>query len=337
VIGDGALSTAGRALLASTALDASSRRVRIAEIAAAMSAALPDEVDEVLVQADLTVVAPGPLTAEATRNLRLLADIESRGHATVYRIGEASIRRALDAGWDAATIQSTLSGLSRTPLPQPLAYLIDDVARRHGAVRVGQALAYIRCDNPETLVAAQSDRRLRPLILTRLADTVLVCQAPPSEVIAALRSAGYSPAAEDADGTLVIRRPQDRRIRAPRATAVVTRRAPEPTLIEAAIRTLRAGDRAAARGPVLAGPAAATPTAPALATNAIVSMLSAALAENAPVWIGYADNNGAVTQQVVDPIRMQGGVLTAFDHRTEQVRPFTVARITGVAAAPEAD
>jgi hypothetical protein len=330
LLGAGALSTAGRVLLTTDAADASSRRARATAVADAMSAALPAEVDEVLIQADLTMVAPGPLTSGAARSLRLLADVESRGHATVFRISEDSIRRALDAGWDAATIQTTLAAMSRTPLPQPLTYLIDDVARRHGAVRVGAALSYLRCDNPETLVAAVGDRRLRSLALTRLADTVLVCQAPPSEVIATLRASGYAPAAESADGALVIRRPQERRIRAPRA-AVTTRRVPEAALVQAAVRAVRAGDRAASRGAVVTGPAATT-AAPSLSTTAIVGTLSAALADAMPIWIGYADNNGAVTQQIVDPIRLGGGVLTAFDHRTEQVRSFTVSRVTGVAA-----
>ena len=52
------------------------------------------------------------------------------------------------------------------------------------------------------------------------------------------------------------------------------------------------------------------------------------------MWIGYADTDGAVGQQIVDPIRLAGGVLTAFDHRTDSVRQFAVSRVTGVADLP---
>jgi len=40
---------------------------------------LPQEVDHVLIQADLTAVAPGPLEQDFARRLALLADVESRG------------------------------------------------------------------------------------------------------------------------------------------------------------------------------------------------------------------------------------------------------------------
>jgi hypothetical protein len=331
VTGSGALSTAARLLLLPAG--GAEPRTRVTRIAAALADALPPDIDQVLIQADLTIVAPGPLTTSVARALRLLADVESRGHATVYRISEPSIRRALDAGWDAPMIQSALAGMSRTPVPQPLTYLVDDVARRHGAVRVGNALAYLRCDNPETLAALLADRRMRNLGLSRIADTVVIAQAPASEVIALLRSEGYAPAAESPDGAIIVRRPEDRRIPAPRSHPVATRRPPEDALIDAAIRGLRAGDRVTGRGVVVVGPAAST-AAPHLSTNAIVSTLRAALRENTPVWIGYADNDGTVTEQIVDPIRIGGGVLTAFDQRTEQVRSFTVSRVTGVASAP---
>jgi hypothetical protein len=330
----GALSTAARLLLDTDAATPAARRAHAQRVASALSAALPTDVDHVLIQADLTIIAPGPLVASVARSLRLLADVESRGHATVFRISESSVRRALDAGWDAEAIHSLLAEISRTPVPQPLTYLIDDVARRHGAVRVGSALAYVRSDNPDALGALVADRRLASLGLHRIADTVVICHAPTSEVIAALRGAGYAPAAESPDGAVVIRRPEDRRIRAPRAVAVTTRRAPEDALVSAAVRTLRAGDRASGpRRATVVGPAS-TADLPSLSSTAIVTALRGALGDARPVWIGYADTDGAVSQQIVDPLRLHGGVLTAFDHRTDSVRQFAVSRVTGVADLP---
>lgn len=334
LLGAGALSSAARLLLDTDATTPVARRAHVQKVAAALAEALPLDVDHVLIQADLTVVAPGPLVASVARSLRLLADVESRGHATVFRISESSVRRALDAGWDAEAIHSLLRDISRTPVPQPLTYLIDDVARRHGAVRVGSALAYVRSDNAEALSAMVADRRLKSLGLHRLAETVVICHAPTSEVITALRSAGYAPAAESPDGAVVIRRPEDRRVRAPRAATVTTRRAPEEALVSAAVRTLRAGDKASGpRAATVVGPAS-RPELPSLSSAAIVTALRGALGDNRPVWIGYADTDGAVGQQIVDPIRLTGGVLTAFDHRTDSVRQFAVSRVTGVADLP---
>ncbi len=47
-----------------------------------------------VVQADLTAVAPGPLDHRVAGELRLLADQESRGAGGVYRFSPASLRRA---------------------------------------------------------------------------------------------------------------------------------------------------------------------------------------------------------------------------------------------------
>ena len=327
----GTLSTAGRMVLATrTAATPAERREQARRVTEALAEALPEDVDHVLIQADLTIIAPGPLAASAARSLRLLADVESRGHATVYRVTEASLRRALDAGWDGQAIHALLAELSRTPVPQPLQYLIDDVARRHGAVRVGSALSYVRSDSPETLAAIAADRRFRALGLHRIAETVIVAQAPTSEVIAALRGAGYAPAAETPDGAVIIRRPEDRRVRTPRATAAVASRVPEAALVDAAVRSLRSAERVSGpRGAAVTGPAAGR--APKLSAAATSSALRTAIAESRPVWLGYADTDGGVVETIVDPIRLHAGVLTALDHRTDTVRQFAVSRITGVA------
>ena len=104
--------SAGRALLRGAAEE---------EIIAALT--LPDPVDHVLLQADLTAVAPGRLEGRLAAFLRLAADVESRGGATVYRFTPGSLRRPLDAGWDAQQVLDALDGASSTGVPQPLAYL----------------------------------------------------------------------------------------------------------------------------------------------------------------------------------------------------------------------
>jgi hypothetical protein len=102
--------------------------------ARALAALLPSRVDHVLVQADLTAVAPGPLTPDAAHDLGMLADVESRGSATVYRISPESLARAYTLGWSVDDIWSTLRKRSRTPLPQALEYLTQDLDRRRPVV-----------------------------------------------------------------------------------------------------------------------------------------------------------------------------------------------------------
>ena len=322
----GALSTAARVLVTETPKD------RESKAAAAMADAMPALVDHVLIQADMTIIAPGPVAAGLGAALRRVADIESRGHATVYRISESSIQRALESGWDAAQIRGVLTEASSTGLPQPLGYLIDDTARRHGAVRVGTASSYLRCDNEATISTILADRRLRTLDLARIADTVIVSQAPSGELISGLRAAGYAPAAEAPDGTVVVRNLRQHRAASPRHRRIAASRPDPATLITAAVKGLRAGDRAAhaPRQTTIAGPAGVSQVR-ATTSTAIVAAIRTAITEATPLWIGYADTDGTTTEQIIDPIRISGGTVTAFDHRTEQVRGFMVARISGVA------
>ncbi len=320
VIAAGSLTTAGRALIDN------------GDAVAAITSWLPTEIDHVLLQGDMTMIAPGPLTATLSRQLRVLADIESRGHATAYRITPESIRRALDIGWDSEGIQELLAAASATQLPQALVYLIDDTARRHGAVRVGTAMSYIRCDEPGTLATLLGDRRMKSLTLHRIASTVLVSQAPASEVIATLRDSGFAPAAEAPDGSVVVRRADEHRTSTPKTTKSVTSRRNPETLIAAALKALRASERSqnAPRGATVTGPASAG-AIPRSSSAAIVAALKKAIADSTPMWISYADTDGTNTDQIVDPIRLGGGTMTAFDHRTEQVRSFTIARVSGIA------
>ena len=46
--------------------------------------------------------------------------------------------------------------------------------------------------------------------------------------------------------------------------------------------------------------------------------------------IGYVDNHGTATERLVDPVRVDGGWLTARDHRADDVRQFAVHRIRTV-------
>ncbi|CAB4847832.1 unannotated protein [freshwater metagenome] len=345
VTGLGALSTHGRALIASTTAEETSAEARAATrmpgrspasttVVAALTPLLPAPLDHVLLQADLTAVAPGPLESELAREMSLLADIESTGGATVYRFSDASLRRALDAGRSATDILATLHSRSRTPLPQPLEYLVTDVARRHGAIRVGLATAYVRCDDPTTVSEILADKRLAVLRLMRLADTVVASQAPLDIVLDRLREAGFSPSAENSEGAVVIRRPHERRTPAkPRPPRLSVEPAPPSVaMLTAAVRALRAGETAAANRPTSLPDGLGSGRLPRSTTSDTMAELRSALDKQNAVWIGYADSTGTTTERVVEPLRIDGGFLTAYDLRTAEVRTFTVARITGVSS-----
>ncbi|MGI9155359.1 MAG: helicase-associated domain-containing protein [Marmoricola sp.] len=307
--GLGGMSSYGRSLLSGT------------DPAKALAALLPASVDHVLIQADLTAVAPGPLEQELARSLSLVADVESRGGATVYRFSADSVRRAFDAGWSALEIKAFLDDSSRTPVPQALDYLVDDVSRRFGTLRVGTAESFLRSDDESALTELVHNPAAESLRLRRIAPTVVISDVPLQVLLPRLRELGTAPVVEAADGTVRIARPDvfRTRTRRPQRTGAgidVGRQAARTTAMVAAIRS---GDRVAASRP--AGVSASSP-------GDVLSLLRGAVETEHQVWIGYVDNHGARVERVVAPMSVEGGLLLAHDPRDGDIRSFAVHRIS---------
>jgi hypothetical protein len=284
--------------------------------------ALPKPVDHILIQADNSAIAPGPLTVELANMIGTIADIESRGGASVYRFSESSIRRGLDHGQTGEQIKDFLKKTSKTPVPQPLEYLINDVAKRHGRLRVGIAQSYIRCEDEGLLTQILHDKKLESLRFRKLAPQVLVCDFEAGDVIATLREASYLPAAENASGILIsapaIRRAKSRP-RPPRVLSETS--APSEIVIKAAVRTLRTGEKASSHKPR---------EVPRTTANETLDLLHQYIEEQASLTIGYADTNGGVSNRLIDPISISLGTLIARDHATGEMQSFRIPRITGV-------
>jgi hypothetical protein len=308
LVGRGAISSPARALLsegADAAVDA-------------MTRALPKPIDHFLVQADLTVVVPGPLERELAEELATVATVESAGAAMVYRVTEQTIRHALDVGRTGSALHAFFERHSKTPVPQGLTYLIDDVARRHGKLRVGMATSFVRCEDPALLAQAVAVPAAGQLGLRVLAPTVAVSQAPIADVLTVLRDAGFVPAAEDSSGAVV-----DLRVRGARVPTPQQRRQyrPTPSPSSESRRALVAVLRTATGAPfgnIRVDPAVA------------IALLQRAAQQGATVLIGYVDAAGVATQRVVSPISVRGGQLEAFDSTSGRLRDFAIHRITSV-------
>ena len=314
--GLGGLATHGRLLLAGDEDPA----------VAALAELLPSPVAQVVLQADLTAVAPGPLEPSVGRRLHLLADVESRGGATVYRFTPGSVRRALDQGWSAHEVHAFLDEVAATEVPQPLRYLVDDAARTFGSIRAGHAESFLRADDETVLTELLHHPRVGPLRLRRLAPTVVVSDLPLDVLLPRLRELGSSPVVEAADGSVHVARPDLLRARSPRSRrgdgAVEAREAAQAAQVAAAIR---AGDRVAA-----SRPAGAVET---LTPSGSLAALREAVESGEPVLIGYVDNHGSRSERLVHPTAVEGGQLAAYDVRSEDRRRFAVHRITSVRPA----
>jgi hypothetical protein len=323
ITGQGAISKYGIGLLTGADLDE-------------IDEDLPKPVDHILIQSDHTAIAPGPLEHEIAQELAILAEIESRGGATVYRFSESTIRRGLDHGRTGDEIKAFLKKTSKTPMPQPLEYLITDVAKKHGKLRVGNTSAFIRCEDQALIAQIISDKRLEMLSLRQISPEVLICQHDAADAMSILRSFGYLPAGEDSQGALLsgprIQRAKGK-ARPPRIIGEFDR--PDELQLEAALRALRTGEKSSHRQSTLRNIAAsALGSLPRTTANETLDILANYLQKQpaTSLSIGYADNNGLVSHRIIDPLKLSAGSLIARDHATGEVQTFRIARITGVAA-----
>jgi hypothetical protein len=290
-----------------------------------VNAALPTPIDFITIQSDQTAIALGPLQHELAVEMSQIADIESRGAATVYRFTEGSIRRGLDHGKSSSEIIKFLSQISKSSLPQSLNYMIADTARKHGQLRVGAIHCYLRCEDPSVLAEILADKRI-DVALRQIAPTVLVSDFDIDEVLNVLRSNGYLPAAESAQGIL-LSSPHNKRVKnRPKPPRIVGEiELPTAEAIAGAIRAIKVGEKSTAKQSQLRN----SGTIPRTTANETLEILNKNI--NRTLSIGYADNNGGVSHRIVDPQQIANGVLLARDHSSGELQSFKIIRITGVA------
>ena len=296
---------------------------------------LPQSVDHILIQSDNTAIAPGPLEHEVAQELDLIADIESRGAATVFRFSESSLRRGLDHGRTGEEILAFLKKTSKTPVPQPLEYLIGDISKKHGKLRVGNASSFIRCEDTALITQIIKDKKVEALGLRRIAPEVLICTHDADDAMNILRAAGYLPAAEDSQG-LLLTGPRIQRAQTKARPPRIIGEFEEPTreVLEIAVRTIRTGEKSSAKQSTLRDISSdALGSLPRTTANETLELLTKHLRENPTksLSIGYADNNGLVSHRIIDPLKISAGSLMARDHATGEVLTFRIPRITGVA------
>ncbi|MFP5312583.1 MAG: helicase-associated domain-containing protein [Actinomycetes bacterium] len=317
LVGSGALSQLGAAL-AEDNPDAA---------LAILGEHLPAALNHVLLQADLTAVAPGYLAPALTEKLLAMADAEGQGPATIYRFSADSIKRALDDGYDAAGLLAFLREHSATAVPQPLQYLVEDTASRHGRLRVGQAASFIHSEDEAALTELLAGPRAAQLGLVRLAPTVVASSSPPRELAAALRSLGLSPSLDGAETAGHLRRsspPQENQ----RPVYTAPRMAPPAEEVDAQLAALRQ-----------TGPAVGHSPAPTVAGEAATQLgleaLQRAIRLKQRIRMNVVDSLGNASLEVVVPLSVSGGRIRVFDPAKDTERVLSVHRIIDIEAAEE--
>lgn len=217
----------------------------------------------------------------------------------------------MDLGMTATEIEDFLTQHSATDVPQSVTYLLQDIARRHGTLRGGPAMCYLRSDDPALLHSAVE--AAAELDLRQIAPTVAISQASLFQVISLLRTAGFQPVAEDALGiSLNLTRAPSR---VSSAAQPVARTQLDESRIQAAVSAIRR-EEAAHQG--------TTSEQPTLA------VLQAAARGNRTVTLGFVDKQGVSVHRVVKPLTVTAGQVDAIDETTGAIHRFMLHRITEV-------
>jgi hypothetical protein len=285
-----------------------------------MAGLFPQTVDQVYVQHDLSIVAPGPLAPQVDARLRALADVDSRGLAFSYRISTASVNRALAHGASAQSLLALLTQVSLTGIPQPVEYLINEASARYGLLRVGAvtqaptlairgrgARSYLRSDHAELLDTVRVDQSLSGLSLVQVAADRLVSRADEQTLFWALSDARYPVAVENDRHELV----------ALRRRHIATSDSDDAgDAIHALIERVKSADAAE---PADAGQAW------------LARRLEVAIREKSSIAVTVAMPNGTEVEYVVEPASLRHGRLRAHDRRSDLERTLPLSSIVAMA------
>jgi hypothetical protein len=145
-------------------------------------------------EAVITLLRPSPLRVWA---LGAFAEQESLGRESRFRLTEASVGRALAAGFDAGQIDSFLERQGGTPLAGNVAQRLETWSRSLRRVRVRRAVV-LQPDDPAeqaALLSLAAERKWSAVPGPDGTVTILLTQddLDDAEVVAALRGAGCTP------------------------------------------------------------------------------------------------------------------------------------------------
>lgn len=299
---------------------------------AALARDLPTPVETLLVQSDLTAVVPGRPAPVLAELLERSSAVESRGGALTVRFTAESVRGALDAGLSADELVEALERFTPGPLPSTLTVLIDDVARRHGAVRVRGVSSLLRAPDPAVAAGLIADARLRDLELAEAAPGVLASTAPPGRVLRELREAGLAPVLEDAGGRLLLapgaadgaRRGAPPESHRPGTGGPVRRRRPTAGDLAAHVGRMRAGERERAGAPAATDPVH------------VLALLRQARAARTRLRLRLAAGDGGVQERTVRVLAVESGRARLADLDRETELTAALHRIVSVEPDPAA-
>ncbi|HEX5406878.1 MAG TPA: helicase-associated domain-containing protein, partial [Pseudonocardiaceae bacterium] len=235
-------------------------------------------------------------------------------------------------GHSADWLLTALADATTHGVPQPLEYLIRDVARRHGELTVHTVGCCVLADDSALLAEVAAQRGLVSLGLRLLAPGVLASAKPEAETLDLLRAHGYGPVAVTDDGTPMLTRIAP--LRATPRARVMSRTPMRPVpaqpdpidILDLAEELLAAGVTEVEDDESVA----AVRKYGDHLSNRELMLLTDALQAETPVEITYLDQSDQSSRRVITPLELIGGMVAAWCHMRDDERHFLVSRIQRV-------
>ena len=271
--------------------------------------ALPKSDSRIIIQGDLSVIAPGPLATSEERELRAFVEVEQAGLASRYRLTALSVSFGMESGISPDAMRSTLSRLSGSSLPQPVEYLISDTAKRFGRIRVvddGRSGGCFLISQDSTLITElANDVRLKPYHLIRVDSKCLASRFARDILYFGLRELGITAIRSDASCTPI----------SPlRAVELSTSSKATGDWLET-VQRLRAGDAEIVSS---------------ADDEAILRQILLAIKSKAKLEVTFLGAEDAVTTYTLEPSGVANGRMRARDRKADIERTIPLERITSV-------
>jgi len=168
---------------------------------------LPAPARKLICQADLTLIAPGPLPTDDEILIRRFADTEQIGLASTYRLSALSISHGLETGLKVPEIRRLLVDLSEKDLPQPIEYLLKESEVRFGRLQVfaegPDERSIIKSEDRVLLTEIINEVKLKPFALVELEEGQLASRFESEVIYFALRELGFVAVRVDSKGKVI--------------------------------------------------------------------------------------------------------------------------------------
>ncbi len=277
--------------------------------ASQMAAGLPQTDKRLIVQADLSLIAPNPLPTEVEVELRTFAETEKIGLASSYRLSPLSVSNGLECGMPMSRIRELLEEMSGKALPQPVEYLLNDAERKFGKIAVqgdiARGVSIVVSEDKVTLTQLYNDVKLKPLSLHFNEHGELVSRFDPDVIYYSLREAGFAAVRIDAKGKVI----------SPKSIATPQQTADDSSRIAADIARIREADNKIGSEPD---------------DDDVLRQLQLAIKLKSKISVVLDLGSGKQVAYLVEPVGLANGRLRAKDRKADVERTLPISSIVSI-------